>query len=175
LVCAATLLAQPAAAQLYLECSSWRRLSQEQKLQTIDRTIEDLVSGSRGRESASINRTRTRRFLESHRHQMVGDFDDLCVQGMRADLQALNKTFRSYAWSCAQQARGARARVPPGCLARLAIGAALLAEGCGSDDARRVERSAFLGHAAHPGRGHRRASRRGDRRPPLRRSGRGSG
>jgi hypothetical protein len=102
LVCAATVLAEPAAAQLHLECSSWRRLSQDQKLQTIDRTIEDLVSGSRGREYASINRTRTRRCLESHRHQMVDDFDDLCGRGMRADLRALNNTFRAYVWSCAQ-------------------------------------------------------------------------
>lgn len=95
-------VALPAAAQLNLECSSWRRLSQEQKLQTIDRTIDDLISGSRGREYASINRTRTRRCLESYRLQMLDDFDELCSQGVRADLQALNKTFRSYVWSCAQ-------------------------------------------------------------------------
>jgi hypothetical protein len=99
LVCVAMVFvrALPAAAQVHLECSSWSRLSQDQKLQTIDRAIEDLISGSRGREYTSINRTQTRRCLESHRNQMVDDFDELCVRG---DRQALNRTFRSYVWSC---------------------------------------------------------------------------
>jgi hypothetical protein len=103
-VCVAMVLvlAFPAAAQVHLECSSWRRLSEDQKLQTLDRTIEDLISGSRGREYTSINRTQTWRCLESHRNQMVDDFDELCSQGTRADLGALNRTFRSYVWSCAQ-------------------------------------------------------------------------
>jgi hypothetical protein len=102
LVCVAMMLAFPSAAQVPLECSSWRRLSEDQKLQTLDRTIEDLISGSRGREYTSINRNQTRRCLESHRSQMVDDFDELCSRGTRADLQALNRTFRSYVWSCAQ-------------------------------------------------------------------------
>jgi hypothetical protein len=101
LVCVALALAFPAAARVHLECSSWKRLSEDQKLQTIDRAIEDLISGSRGREYTSINRTQTRRCLESYRNQMIDDFDELCSRGMRADLQALNNTFRSYVWSCA--------------------------------------------------------------------------
>jgi len=101
-VALALALAFPAAAQVHLECSSWRRLSQDQKLQTIDRTIEDLISGSRGREYTSINRTETGRCLESHRNRMVDDFDELCSRGTRADLQALDRTFRSYVWSCAR-------------------------------------------------------------------------
>jgi hypothetical protein len=102
LVCVAIalLLTFPAAARVHLECSSWRRLSEDQKLQTIDRAIEDLISGSRGREYTSINRTQTRRCLESYRNQMVDDFDELCSRGMRTELQALNNTFRSYVWSC---------------------------------------------------------------------------
>jgi hypothetical protein len=101
-VAVAFALAFPAAAQVHLECSSWRRLSEDQKLQTIDRTIEDLVSGSRGREYTSINRTETRRCLESYRNRMIDDFDELCSPGTRADLQALDRTFRSYVWSCAR-------------------------------------------------------------------------
>jgi hypothetical protein len=102
LVCVAIalLLAFPAAARVHLECGSWKRLSEDQKLQTIDRAIEDLISGSRGREYTSINRTQTRRCLESYRNQMADDFDELCSQGMRTNLQALNNTFRSYVWSC---------------------------------------------------------------------------
>jgi hypothetical protein len=102
LVCAAIalLLAFPAAAQVHLECSSWRRLSEDQKLQAIDRAIEDLISGSRGREYTSINRTQTRRCLESYRNRMLDDFDELCSRGMRTELDALDNTFRSYVWSC---------------------------------------------------------------------------
>jgi hypothetical protein len=95
-------LALPAAAQVHLKCGSWRRLSQDQKLQAIDGTIADLISGSRGREYTSINRTETGRCLESHRNRMVDDFDELCSGGTRADLQALDRTFRSYVWSCAR-------------------------------------------------------------------------
>jgi hypothetical protein len=102
LVCVAMVLAFPAAAQVHLECSSWRRLAEDQKLQMLDRSIDDLVSGSRGREYTSINRTQTRRCLENHRYNMIDDFDELCSQGTRADLGALNRTFRSYVWSCAQ-------------------------------------------------------------------------
>jgi hypothetical protein len=101
-VALALMLAFPAAAQVHLECRSWTRLSQDQKLQTIDRAIGDLVSGSRGREYTSINRTQTRRCLESRRYQMIDDFDEICSRTTRADLQALNQTFRSYVWSCAQ-------------------------------------------------------------------------
>jgi hypothetical protein len=102
LVCVAIafLLALPAAARVQLECSSWKRLSEDQKLQTIDRAIEDLISGSQGRGYTSINRTQTRRCLESCRNQMADDFDELCSRGMRTNLQALNNTFRSYVWSC---------------------------------------------------------------------------
>jgi hypothetical protein len=104
LACVATVfvLAFPAAAQVDLKCSSWRRLSHDQKLQTIDRAIEDLISGSRGRQYTSINRTQTRRCLENNRNPMVDDFDELCSRGRGADLQALNRTFRSYVWSCAR-------------------------------------------------------------------------
>jgi hypothetical protein len=103
-VCVALVLtlAFPAAAQVHLECGSWRRLSQDQKLQAIDRTINDLISGSLGREYTSINRTETGRCLKNYRYQMVDDFDELCDRGTRADLQALNRTFRSYVWSCAR-------------------------------------------------------------------------
>src|SRR5262245_38669937 len=83
-------LAVPAAAQVNLECRSWRRLSEDQKLQTIDLSVEDLISGSRGREYTSIDRIRTRRCLDSHRNQIVDDFDELCGRGTRAELEALN-------------------------------------------------------------------------------------
>jgi hypothetical protein len=56
------------AAQVQLECGSWTRLSQDQKLQTIEHAIADPVSGFLGREYTSINRTWTGRCLKSHRY-----------------------------------------------------------------------------------------------------------
>jgi len=35
----------------------------------------------------------------------IEDFDDICSRRMGTYLGALNKTVRSYAWSCAQLAR----------------------------------------------------------------------
>jgi hypothetical protein len=95
-------LTLPAAKQLDFQCSRWTRLSADQKLQAIDLAIEDLISSSRGREYPSLNRVQTKRCLERSRDGIVDDFDEICSRGMRADLQALNKTFRSYAWSCAR-------------------------------------------------------------------------
>lgn len=90
------------AAALDFECRWWTKLSDDQKLETLDRTIEDVLSSSRGRAYRSINRTQTQRCLESNRNRMIDDFDDLCSQGMRASMNALNETFISYVWSCAQ-------------------------------------------------------------------------
>ena len=104
LVCVALVLglAPPAAAAVQLKCGSWSRLSADQKLATIDRAIEDLISGSRGREYTSVNRIQTGRCLENHRSQIVDDFNELCSRGMRTGLDSLNETFRFYVWSCAQ-------------------------------------------------------------------------
>jgi hypothetical protein len=90
------------AAALDFECRSWTRLSYDEKLETLDRTIEDVLSSSRGRAYRSINRTQTQRCLESNRDRMIDDFDDTCSRGMRASMNALNETFISYVWSCAQ-------------------------------------------------------------------------
>jgi hypothetical protein len=95
------LLASPAAA-VDFECSGWTRLSEDQKVQAIGRAIQDVVSSSKGRQYTSINRTQTRRCLERQVYPMLDDFDELCSRGMRADMQALNTTFRSYVWSCAR-------------------------------------------------------------------------
>jgi hypothetical protein len=90
------------AAALDFECRGWTRLSYDEKLATLDRTIEDVLSSSRGRAYRSINRTRTQRCLESNRDRIIDDFDDTCSRGMRASMNALNETFISYVWSCAQ-------------------------------------------------------------------------
>jgi sensor histidine kinase regulating citrate/malate metabolism len=90
------------AAAFDLECRSWMRLSEARKLAVLDDSIEDVVSSSRGRSYRSINRTATRRCLEGNRNRMIDDFDDICSRDVRASMAALNETFISYVWSCAQ-------------------------------------------------------------------------
>jgi hypothetical protein len=97
------LLAYPADARSTdMRCSSWTKLTEDQKLQTIDGLIEDAISSSADRkyDSFTFKRARISRCLERYRPQLVDDFDELCAQRMRADLQAMNRTFRTYTWSC---------------------------------------------------------------------------
>ncbi len=97
------LLAYPADARsIDMRCSSWTKLTEDQKLQTIDGLIEDAISSSADRkfDSFTFKRARISRCLEHYRPQLVDDFDELCAQRMRADLQAMNRTFRTYTWSC---------------------------------------------------------------------------
>jgi hypothetical protein len=101
LLCA-VLLASPAGAQARIRCGSWTRLAENQKLQTVDGLIEDVISSSAGREYVSFNRTLTKRCLEGYRYQIADDFDEVCSRGMREDMQVLNRTFKTYVWSCAQ-------------------------------------------------------------------------
>jgi len=97
------LLAYPADARSTdMRCSSWTKLTEDQKLQTIEGLIEDAISSSAGwkYDSFTFKRARISRCLERYRTQLVDDFDALCAQRTRADLQAMNRTFRTYTWSC---------------------------------------------------------------------------
>ena len=97
------LLAYPADARsTEMRCRSWTRLAGDQKLQTIDRSIEGAIRSSAARQYVSLNPTRIKRCLEPYRQQVVDDFNELCAQRMRADLQAMNRRFRTYTSSCAQ-------------------------------------------------------------------------
>jgi hypothetical protein len=85
-----------------LKCSAWNRLTDDQKLDAVDQLIGDAFRSASGRRYPYLNRTRVERCLEPYRWQLADDFEELCSRGQRADMQALNRTLRTYTWSCAQ-------------------------------------------------------------------------
>ena len=82
-----------------IRCSTWTRLAPAEKSRALDRLIQDALAGSRGREYG-ISRQSVARCLERNAASIAEDFDDACAEGMRANLQALNRVFKSWAWSC---------------------------------------------------------------------------
>lgn len=85
-----------------LRCSAWNRLTDDQKLDVVDQLIADAFRSGPGQRYPYLNRTRIQRCLEPYRGQLVDDFEELCARGQRADLQAMNRTLRTYTWSCVQ-------------------------------------------------------------------------
>ena len=82
-----------------IRCSTWDRLDPNQKSQEISRLIDELVQGSRGR-NFNVNRAAVARCLERQSLNIQYEFDDICSEGKRANLQALNRALKSYVWSC---------------------------------------------------------------------------
>jgi hypothetical protein len=91
------LLASPARA---ISCSEWDRLGAAQKSATIDRMIQGAVSGSSGRQYR-VERGAIARCLQRHARSIEYDFDDACADSRTAGMQALNRIFKNYIWSCA--------------------------------------------------------------------------
>ena len=88
--------AAPAAA---INCRAWERLGPDQKEAAVYDLIETTVSGSRGRQY-QVNRGAIERCLQRSVRNIAHDFDDTCADSRRASMQALNKLFKSYIWSC---------------------------------------------------------------------------
>ncbi|HVN40139.1 MAG TPA: hypothetical protein VMW19_18405 [Myxococcota bacterium] len=85
-----------------LRCSTWNRLTDDQKFEAVDGLIGDAFRSAPSQRYPYLNRTRIQRCLEPYRAQLVDDFEELCARGQRADLQAMNRTLRNYTWSCLQ-------------------------------------------------------------------------
>jgi hypothetical protein len=88
--------AAPAAA---IDCRTWERLGPGQKEAAVYDLIETAVSGSRGREY-QVNRGAIERCLQRNARNIAYDFDDTCADSSRAGMQALNKLFKNYIWTC---------------------------------------------------------------------------
>jgi len=88
--------AAPASA---IDCQSWSRLGTGQKSGAIDRMIQDVISGQKGR-SYELNRNAISRCLHSRVRDIEIDFDDACSSSRTSGMQALDHIFKSYAWSC---------------------------------------------------------------------------
>ena len=91
------LLASPVQA---ITCGQWDRMGAGQKSATIDRMIQSTVSGSGGREY-QIDRGAVGRCLQGHARSIEYDFDGACADARTAGMQALNRIFKDYIWTCA--------------------------------------------------------------------------
>jgi hypothetical protein len=97
LASSAFLLAAPAQAT---SCRQWDRMDAGQKSATIDRMIQNTISGSGGRQY-QVNRGAIGRCLQQNAQSIEYDFDDACADSGSAGMQALNGIFKEYVWSCA--------------------------------------------------------------------------
>ncbi len=88
--------AAPAAA---INCQAWERLGPGQKEAAVYDLIETTVSGSGGREY-QVNRGAIERCLQRNARNIAYDFDDTCADSRRASMQALNRSFKHYIWTC---------------------------------------------------------------------------
>jgi hypothetical protein len=91
------LLASPVQA---INCSQWDRMDAGQKSVTIERMIQSTVSGSGGRQY-QIDRGAVGRCLQGNARSIEYDFDGACADSRNAGMQALNRIFKDYIWTCA--------------------------------------------------------------------------
>jgi hypothetical protein len=82
-----------------IRCSTWDRLGPAEKSQEVSRLIDELMQGSGGREFG-VNRASVARCLHRQSSNIQYEFDDICSEGKRAGMQALNSALKSYVWSC---------------------------------------------------------------------------
>ena len=72
----------------------------DQKSATIDRMIQGAVSGSGGRQYR-VDRGAVGRCLDGYARSIEYDFDGARADSRTASMQALNRIFKDYIWSCA--------------------------------------------------------------------------
>jgi hypothetical protein len=82
-----------------ITCRQWTRLGPDQRIATIDRMIENAVGGSGGRQY-QVDRYSIARCLGWEVENIGYDFDGACADASTAGMQALDKIFKSYIWSC---------------------------------------------------------------------------
>jgi hypothetical protein len=92
LVAAAT----PASA---INCREWSRLDIPQKEAAIDGMIADMLQGQRVRQY-DVQRGALGRCLSEQAYRMELAFDDACSDSRTADMQAIQRIFKTYVWSC---------------------------------------------------------------------------
>jgi hypothetical protein len=80
-------------------CDRWRKLDVDEKATTVQRMIDDALSGNRGR-SYEVNRDAIARCLRSRADEMATAFDDVCSSSRTASKQAIREMFDTYVWSC---------------------------------------------------------------------------
>jgi hypothetical protein len=83
-----------------ISCRQWDRMGPDQKAASIDRMIDNAVAGSGGRQY-QINRGAVARCMNGYAQAIQYNFDDACADSRSAGMQALNKIFKEYIWTCA--------------------------------------------------------------------------
>jgi hypothetical protein len=82
-----------------IRCSQWARLSYTQKIDVIYQMTEDAL-GSHQVQQTGVDRLKISRCLQDNAENLVDEFDYLCAQGQSVSIDALNRRFKDYAWSC---------------------------------------------------------------------------
>lgn len=82
-----------------MSCDRWQRLDADEKARTVQRMIDDALSGNRGRKY-EVNREAIARCLRSRADEMAIAFDDVCANSRSAGMQAIRDVFDTYVWSC---------------------------------------------------------------------------
>lgn len=83
-----------------INCQRWSRLSDADKLATIEAMIDNAIASNKGR-SYEVSRAAIGRCMHRLARDIQFDFDDTCVDARTASSSALNSLFKSYIWSCA--------------------------------------------------------------------------
>lgn len=94
----AVVLLLPAPARA-IHCSQWTRLSYEQKIDFINQMTEEALGGHQVRQTG-VDRLKISRCMQDNAENLVDEFDYLCAQGQSVSMDALNRRFKDYAWSC---------------------------------------------------------------------------
>ena len=82
-----------------IDCREWSRLDVPRKEAAIDAMIADMLQGQKVRQY-DVQRGALGRCLSERAYQMELDFDDVCSDSRTADMQAIQRIFKTYVWSC---------------------------------------------------------------------------
>ena len=97
LLAVATLVfAAPAGAT---RCPAWNKMGAEEKSRTVEGMIERAVAGS-GARSMQVDRAAVGRCMRDQSREIEYAFDSACSDSRTASMQALNRIFKDYIWSC---------------------------------------------------------------------------
>ena len=82
-----------------IRCQQWDRMGPAQKQATIQGLINGLSRNNSVRQT-NVNLVTLTRCLEGYAYRIQDEFDGACAQGMSAGLDVLDRTFKTWAWSC---------------------------------------------------------------------------
>ena len=94
----ATILASPAGA--FVKCRTWESLDDHQRDEALLGEIDRIVTSNDAKKYGSINKVQVGRCLERRIPEIRDQFDGICFEGKSAGMQALNREFERFVWTC---------------------------------------------------------------------------